>query len=477
MLRLDAEVVKARPQKDLLDRTWDFFSSVRVATILLFVIAVAAIGGTLIEQEGAYSSWKLPADYYPERYGPVLGTFLLVTQMTRMYSSWWFLTLLFMLGASLIICSIERLLPLWRTVLHPDPTPDPRFVKGLKQQITARPSDEAAPLAALAAALRGRRYLVIERDGRLYADKGRLGRFGPAITHVGLILILLGGMMRALPGFYFEQMLWVKDGETIKVPNADFYVESERFEAEFYESGQPKSFKTYARILDGAGAELKRATIAMNEPLSFRRMALYQTSYRQEFDQAFIALSDRATGEEVGRITLDLVQPAERYEMAGHELRVLDYFPDFAFDQQGRPSSRSAAVNNPAIIYELRLPTGESFRGWYFIMYPEMEFDAQLPLRLQTTSMAMTATTGLMVKKDLGIPIIYLGLLVTTLGVFTSFYIAHRRCWALLEDGRLIIGAWTNRNRGSLARELAWLGHQLDPAANPLQPRMEGEER
>ena len=472
---MDEQGVK--PGKDLLDRTWDFFSSVRVATVLLFLIAAASVGGTLIEQEGQYASALSAEAFYPQRYGPLLGLFLLRTGMTHMYSSWWYLTLLFMIGASLVICSLERFVPLWRAVQRPNPTPDVGFVKRLKHRTAVSAGTDGSPYAGLAAALRARHYLVIEQDDRLYADKGRWGRWGPYITHIGLILVLIGAGMRAVPGAYMEQFIWVKDGEIVKVPGTDFYVQSLGFEAEYYENGAPKSYLTEAQVLDADGKVLRTQTIAMNEPLSYGRVELYQSSFNTSPGSARVALLDRASGAELGQFEIDLTQPQPEYAVGDYRLTVQGYYPDFGLDENGQPTSRSSQVTNPGLVLEVTPPSGEPFTVWFFVLYPGMEFDAETPVRLNTLDVVPVSTSGLKVKKDLGVPVIYLGLLIVTLGVFATFYIAHRRYWAYVEDGEVVVGGWTNRNQGSFAAEMQRVSHQLDPERYPIGGVMEGEER
>lgn len=465
-----------RPVKGLLEKTWDFFSSVSVATVLIFIIAATSVLGSLIEQEGMYNSWKPPADFYPERYGQFWGSLFFSTGMTRMYSSWWYLSLLFMLGASLIVCSLERFIPLWKAVQRPNTAPPESFVRHLKNRFTARVKDAAAPLAGLAASLRSRRYHVVEREGRLYADKGRWGRWGPYITHIGLLLILVGGMMRAVPGFYFKGTLWVRDGDLAKVPGTDWYVQSEKFTVEYYENGQPKAYKTDAIVFDG-GQEKLRHTISMNEPLWYKWTELYQSSYKQGLGRATVAITDRATGAVFGEFRLDLAEPKAEYTAGNYKIQVKDYFPDFTIDEKGRPVSRSAEPNNPGLVLDVTDPSGKVNSLWLFVMFPEMEFNKNLPFKFKTLDMEMLSTTGLQVKKDLGIPVIYLGLLVVSLGVCLTFYLAHRRYWAFADGGTLVVGGWTNRNQTALKMEMETLARQLDPETNPQVSQMEGEER
>ena len=471
---MDGQDVK--PRKDLLDQTWDFFASVRVATVLLFLLAVASIGGTLIEQEGMYASSLPPEEYYPQRYGPVFGMLLLRSGMTHAYSSWWYQTLLFMIAASLVICSMERFVPLWRAVQRPNPAPDKQFVRRLKMGFTF-PARGETPYAGLAQALRERRYLVIEQDGRLYADKGRWGRWGPYITHIGLLLILIGAGMRTVPGVYLEQFIWVRDGAIVRVPGCDLYVESLGFEVEYYDTGEPKSYQTHIRVIDAGGNVVKTGTIAMNEPLAHNRVQLYQSSYYGEYGRAQVALVDRQSGAEIAQFALDLIQPQREYAVGDYRVELLAYYPDFTIDETGKPTTQSSRVNNPGLVLQVTPPDAEPFTTWFFPLYPEMEFDETTPVRFATQSVTPVFTSGLQVKKDLGLPVIYVGLFVISVGVFANFYIAHRRYWAFTEDGQVIVGCWTNRNAGSFEREIRQIAHHLDPERYAFASEMEGEER
>ncbi len=465
-----------KPSKDLLDKTWDFFASVPVATVLLFLTAAASVVGSLIEQEGMYSSWKPPIEYYPERYGEFFGMLLYKTGLTRAYTSWWFLTLLFMVGISLVICSLERFIPLWKAVQRPNIAPDPSFVKHLKNRFTYLHHQAENPLARLAESLKARRYHVIQKGDRLYADKGRWGRWGPYITHIGLIFILLGALMRAIPGVYFEEFIWVRDGGTVKVPNTDWYITSEKFVAEFYEDGAPKNYETHAVVIED-GKEVKRHVIRMNEPLQYKWVELYQSSYRQELGKAQVQVLDRVSGEEIGSFTVDLIQPRESYQVGDYTVRIEEYFPDFGLDENGKPVTRSSTVQNPGMVLQIEAPDGKTYKQWYFVLYPEMEFDPTVPVRLHTADYDIASTTGLKVKKDLGVPVIYFGLLITSIGVCLTFYIAHRRYWALVDGDRVVVGGWTNRNQSGLRTEMKRLATELDPQTNPPDDDMEGEER
>ena len=95
---------------------WSFFSSVRLTLFLLIIIALAAIVGTIVPQQDAAGDafQKLP---------PAMTGILKTLQITDLYHSPWFLLLMALLTANLVVCSLNRLpssLRLYRRKPEPD---------------------------------------------------------------------------------------------------------------------------------------------------------------------------------------------------------------------------------------------------------------------------------------------------------------------------------------------------------------------
>lgn len=65
----------------------------------------------------------------------------------------------------------------------------------------------------------------------------------------------------------------------------------------------------------------------------------------------------------------------------------------------------------------------------------------------------VVGSTGLQIKADPGIPIVYAGFGLLMLGVIMS-YISHSQIWALQQDGKLYIGGRTNRAQVAFEREM-----------------------
>ena len=80
----------------------------------------------------------------------------------------------------------------------------------------------------------------------------------------------------------------------------------------------------------------------MNEPLKFDQFAVYQVDYKEsEFKSMSFNLQNKENNQKWGPIKVDLTNPIEKYDLGnGYSLELLNYFPDFYFDENGRPNTK-----------------------------------------------------------------------------------------------------------------------------------------
>ncbi|MEX2104669.1 MAG: cytochrome c biogenesis protein ResB, partial [Bacilli bacterium] len=100
--------------RSLVDRVWNFFSSVNVGLIIILLTLISSIFGTIFPQQHFISTTD-PKAYYIGEYG-IVGEIFYDLGFTRMYSSWWFKTILGMLAISLVIASLDRVIPLYKAL-------------------------------------------------------------------------------------------------------------------------------------------------------------------------------------------------------------------------------------------------------------------------------------------------------------------------------------------------------------------------
>ncbi|HCW35168.1 MAG TPA: cytochrome c biogenesis protein ResB, partial [Staphylococcus sp.] len=174
-----------------------------------------------------------PEQYYYEHYGS-LGLLYYKLGFHNLYSSWWFLILLGLVAFSIITSSIDRGIPLHKSLKNQRTKKHSSFYK--RQRLNLH-SDDQVNLDEISQSFKDKRYKVKQDGNHILLEKGRLSRYGPYINHTGLIILLFGAMLRFLPGFYLDDMVYVKEGETKPVPGTDrgYYIKNNDFIYEEYD--------------------------------------------------------------------------------------------------------------------------------------------------------------------------------------------------------------------------------------------------
>ncbi|MDT0321095.1 cytochrome c biogenesis protein ResB [Streptomyces millisiae] len=266
---------------------WRQLTSMRVALILLFLLALAAIPGSMIPQNNASPT---TVQDFQER-NPGLSSFYDRLQLFDVYSSVWFSAIYLLLFVSLVGCIIPRS---WQFVgqLRGRPPRAPRRLDRMPAYTTWRTGTEPADvLDAAHRQLRRRRFRVDRREddqpGRAHvaAEKGYLREVGNLVFHLSLVVLLIafaagrlyyaeGGKL-VVEGYDFTNNLTQYDDfssgpfyDTDNLGNFSFTLDE--FHAEFTRSGPdlgtPSRFDADVTYRTEDGTE-RSTTIQVNEPL------------------------------------------------------------------------------------------------------------------------------------------------------------------------------------------------------------------
>lgn len=469
--------------KTIIDKIWSFFSSVKVGVWLIVLILVAASFGTILPQE-FYIPSNVPAEtYYEDVYG-AFGKIYYTIGFHNLYNSIWFSALIAALGVSLVIASLDRVIPLYRSLKTQRVDRHESFMK--KQRLFA---EQAIPiketdLQKVRSELKKKRYKIREENGSLLAEKGRFSRWGPYVNHVGLIIFLIGSMLRSIEGLYIDELLWIREGETLQIPGTkgEYYIKNENFTIENYEEEDEagvfdealervgtvvKNYQTDAILyrdenqeLPGTEpqlGELEKDDIQVNEPMKFDQFAVYQTSYRKDEMKAMnFALTNKATGEELGDVKIDLFEQEKSYELGnGYRVELLGYYPDFdGFDESGEPKSKSPLPNNPAFLFNMISPEKPDGEVSFVQIQNTMEPLEETTYKMSFKSLETRDVSALTIRKDLTLPILGLGGIIFMIGVIQGSYWNHRRIWIRQKNGFVYVAGHTNKNWYGLKREL-----------------------
>ncbi len=466
--------------KTFIDKIWNFFSSVKVGIGIIIVILIAAAIGTIFPQEMYIPPNVDPTTYYKQEYGTP-GQIFYLLGFHNLYGSWWFLLLLAALGISLIIVSIDRGVPLYRALKHQRVTRHESFMK--RQRLFAV-SDHGISLEQVKKVLSGKRYRIKEDNGNILAEKNRFSRWGPYVNHTGLIIFLIGAMLRFFPGMYTDQTLWIREGETTAVPGTktdegQYYLKNHKFVMELYNKKDkqfsnalnqvgnevPKNYQSNITLYHanpaqvvGAAPELKKvkdAKIKVNEPLTFGDYALYQVDFKlNEFHRMNLKLEKKSTGKSFGEIKINLFNPKPAYDLGnGYKVKMVEYFPNFKLDEDGQPTTENSVPDNPAFVFKMftpETPKGETA----FIGIRKNVEAGNNKYKMTFSGLGTKNVSALTVKKDRTLPIIIVGGIIFMLGVVQGLYWNHRRIWIQQKNGQLWIAAHTNKNWFGLKKEM-----------------------
>jgi len=208
---------------------WRQLTSMRVALILLLLLAVAAIPGSLLPQRSADPNGVLQYEQDHPKLFPVLDAFPI--QAFDVYGSVWFSAIYLLLFISLIGCVLPRLVHHWKAwrgtppktpvrlqrmpgftevrVSNPEATPEER------DAFARRAVDEAAAI------LKKWRYRVeVQRAAprgapelSVSAERGYLRETGNLLFHISLVGVLISVGVGG--GFTFNGQRVLVEGETM----------------------------------------------------------------------------------------------------------------------------------------------------------------------------------------------------------------------------------------------------------------------
>jgi len=411
-----------------------FFSSVKLAITLLIIITVASILGTLIPQH------RSSADY-AARYGQ-LSPLLTRLEFTRLYQSWWYVCLLFFFSVNIIICTLTRIPQKWNRAFKPSLDTEKKKLQTLKTAASFQiKADLSQSLENARKALTARRFKVSEKSEEnlvyLSARKRILGLFGSDIVHLGLLVIISGGIISGVGGF--RTNLNMAEGQILDVPSAGFQLRLDKFETEYYPNGSVKDWKsTLSVIADGRPVQAK--TIEVNHPLSYKGFVFYQSSFGRDWENPTLEIwvKKKENPSYLNKLKLKL---AETVKLEGEDLELTaqQFVPDFIIDENNKIATRSLEPNNPAAYLEGRRGGERVFSGWIFAGYPDfgrIHSEKENDLSFELKNIEAAQYSGIEMARDPGVNFIWLGCSLLMTGLFIAFFWPPREIKVILEESK-----------------------------------------
>jgi cytochrome c biogenesis protein len=412
------------------DWTMRAFSSLRLAVLLLIVLAAVSIFGTFIPQD------QQP-QFYIQKYGVDVYHDLKLLGLIDLYHSWGFRLVTSLLTLNLVVCSIRRMKGIVRRTFNPTVVRSAESIKALPI------FNELPPGRAdvLERALVEKRFRIRKTGAIIYGSKGVIGLWGDVVTHISILLILLGALVGSL-GFV----------GTVNVYEGDWT-------DQYYDWNKGK-----------------------DEPFGF---SLYVDKFTLEHYPTTLRITVRRRG--TGQMTgVFETKEGKAFTIPGTDYKVIPVGVDY--DKQeallkiykgddldgvyetGAPDGGTQAPTNFDYTFSLAsfsepilksVSSGvrivkdgrEQERGTVEINSPLKYGDLTIYQISYARDGAGRFYSGFQIVRDPGLPLVYAGFVLLLAGLFFSFYFYHRQVWICVEEDRILVGGSSNKDIVGFMRE------------------------
>ncbi len=415
----------------IVDTIWDFFSSMKTGLLLLGLLVIAAGIGTIIPQQSSDPTGAQAANQIWKTLG-----------FTNLYGAIWFRVLLGVLCLNLIICSIQRFGGIYNRAFRPTP---PRTAGQIPNKLKAEISGDFSP-EQVTGALHKSGFRVHSADkGEAWgfvAVKRRWGYWGSLITHLAFVIIAIGAFVGSVYGV--KGYLTAGAGETVAINKIDmtkgiirddFSVKINSAEDRKLENGSRDNWYTDLSILQG-DKEVAKGTLSVNHPFEYNGYTFYQSSF-------YTGASFNVSVD--GHEHVVVLRNEGDYQIEG-----TNYYLYLA--------AMKTDSDKPAVLYQIYdgLQATQPMQQNTLVSGDKAEINDKIQIQFN----GLAGYTGLQVKKDPGVWIVWIGFAFGMLGLLLSFYWRPVALYGIIRksgkentEPSLVVGTETGKIAGKNAHE------------------------
>ncbi len=414
-------------------------SSLRFAISLIIFIAIASGIGTFIPQ-GSNKNFYIDIFNDDPIFGLLNGEKVLTLQLDHIYTSFWFLFALILLCISLAACSFRRQIPSLKASLKWIEYKSEKKFSKLQLTSSHRISENKDLISKADLLLKKRGWKTYKFKSHISARRGLVGKIGPLVVHVGLIVLLIGSAYGSFTSQSQEQYLL--PGESLDLinesTNSKANVKLVDFSIERESDGIPKQFVSK---LDFSSEDLKLnevKTAKVNHPIRFKGLTIYQADWAiskvvLEIDNILYQLELKEIpeiGNQVWGILVELGSETKKNFL-------------LTIDNENGP---------------LKISNIENFSE-------NILFINEDPVEVNSSKLSLKKiipSSGLIIKNDPSVPFIYFSFILIIFGTIISL-IPTNQLWILVnkESQKLFIGGLSNKNLVGFKKEFVKLSEEI----------------
>ena len=414
-------------------------SSLRFAILLIIFIAISSGVGTLIPQGNDQQEY---IDFYNETpiFGFINGSQVIKLQLDHVYTSNWFLFSLVLLCISLAACSFRRQIPSLKAALKWTEYKNEKKFYKLQLTTNFEIIQDVDHILKADSLLRKKGWSISKYKNRLSARKGLVGKLGPIIVHIGLIILLIGSAYGNFSSQSKEQYLRL--GESLDLinesTNSKVRIKLKNFFIERESDGKPKQFISNLEFFSKQQNLNELKTTQVNQPIRFKGLTIYQADWS------------------VSNIILEI--DSVLYQL---QLKPIPEIGDQIWGlliELGRENKKNYLLTIDNENGPLKVSNVEDFSENFIYLNNN-------PLEINSSKLSLKKiipSSGLIIKNDPSIPFIYLSFTLIILGTIFSL-IPTNQIWILFNEtsNKLFIGGLSNRNLLGFKKEFLKLSDDI----------------
>lgn len=402
---------------------FQILADLRFSIFILLIISFCSIIGTIIEQDQSIEIYKQNYPLTNPIFGFLSWGLIIKLGLDHIYTTWWFYTLIFFFGLSLILCSFLQQLPALKVARRC------QFFRIDSQFYRLKISTILNNLSfnKINSRLRNQYYSLFQQKNIVYCYKGLIGRIAPIIVHFSMILVLLGTILSSLTGFKAQEIVSktenfhiqniLNKGPLTVIPKTSTRIND--FWITYTKKKTISQFYADISILNNQGSETNRKTIYVNYPLIHKNVYYYQTDWN------LLGLRFQNSDNQIIEYPLiDLLRNKEKIWLT------------WISNDQTLKNGIIVIIDNLEGYCSIYNETGQ-FLG-------NLELNEKIKIKQSISLLEIISSTGLQIKVDPGIPIIYLGFFFLMISTLVS-YITYSQIWIIQKKQRIFIGGNTNR--------------------------------
>lgn len=445
-------------QRNFIESTWDFFCSLKLTISLLISLALTSIIGTVLPQG------QVPPEYAAQ-ISPLKLQIYSKLGFFDMYHSWWFVALLYIFSLNLTCCSIKRLPYVLKFITEPTLVLGESMRKSfpLKQDVTFSTPLDIARKRLVEFMGKEVAVPVVTEQGQeyhLFAQKSAWSRMGVYVVHASILVIFVGAIIGSL--FGEKGFVNITEGESVstfmsrsgKETDLGFTLRCDQFTFTRYATGAPKEYKSILTVLENGVPvpDYTNARIIVNDPLTYKGITFYQSSYGQatEGSEHYLTVMPRGKTENQ-RITIRRGEAVTLKD--GTVVKLLESTQDV---QQFRPD-----LSGPAVQIEVTAKGSAPQVFEVLKNYPEINAQRGDNLIFGYEGSNAKQYTGLQVAKDPGVWVVWLGCLMMVAGLFIAFFMSHTRIWIVVSKGHARMYGNASKNQAGFSIRFDELAEKL----------------